>query len=225
MKNLNQKIGIYQLTNIVNNKIYIGKSINLPRRLKGKEYGKTQLIAKAIKKYGWKNFSVKILESFDSIDNLTLLEKESEWILKLKATDQEIGYNLASLSMDKTGIICSEETKHKISLANKGKRTGKNNPRFGIKHSEESLLKMKKSRSMEAKINIAIGNKNKGLVPVKQIDISTGDIIKIWPSILEVYTRLNLGRRSSLISSVCSGAKNKKGYPYRSAYGYRWEYA
>jgi len=45
--------------------------------------------------------------------------------------------------MGMTGKKHTEESKRKISLANKGKRRGKDNPFYGKKHTEESLAKMR----------------------------------------------------------------------------------
>ena len=55
--------GIYQITNKVNNKIYIGQSIDIERRWNQHKYGKGSVVLmNAIKKYGLDNFEFKILE-------------------------------------------------------------------------------------------------------------------------------------------------------------------
>ena len=65
--------GIYKITNIINNKSYIGKSNNIEKRFKEhqhlafttghKEYEKT--LYKAFRKYGLDNFNFEILEELE----------------------------------------------------------------------------------------------------------------------------------------------------------------
>ena len=53
-------IGIYKITNIINNKSYIGQSANIERRFKEhcyKGYRSGIMLDIAIKKYGKENFS------------------------------------------------------------------------------------------------------------------------------------------------------------------------
>jgi hypothetical protein len=78
---------IYKITNLINNKIYVGKDKNDDP----KYYGSGILIKKAIKKYGKQNFKKKIIEQ---IDNIKLFnEKEVYWIKKLNSKVPN-GYNL-----------------------------------------------------------------------------------------------------------------------------------
>lgn len=137
--------GIYKLTSKINNKIYIGKSINLYNRLrqhcncskrlvKGNSY-----IENVLKKHGWDSFTVEILETIEGFDksqhNNILLERESHYIDLFDSTNIDIGYNLCRFSTDRTGFKCSDETKLKMSLASRGK------PK-----SSEAVEKMRKSK-------------------------------------------------------------------------------
>jgi group I intron endonuclease len=76
--------GIYQVTNKLNNKIYIGQSIDIERRWNQHMYGKGSVVLRnAIKKYGLDNFEFKILEEIDfttknEVINL-LTELEQKW--------------------------------------------------------------------------------------------------------------------------------------------------
>lgn len=84
---------IYKITNLINSKIYIGKSKhNNPSYM-----GSGTLITKAIIKYGKENFSKEILEECDNEDDLNA--KEIYWISKYNSTNPTIGYNI-----DKGGI-------------------------------------------------------------------------------------------------------------------------
>lgn len=85
--------GIYKITNLINGKIYIGKSINIKQRWdRHKEIpNDNMLIHKAMLKYGIDNFSFKILEECDECQ---LDEKEKYWINYYNTYLGE-GYNAA----------------------------------------------------------------------------------------------------------------------------------
>ena len=85
-------IGIYKITNLINNKSYVGQSIHIERRWQEhcQPYSKSQ-IALAIKKYGKNNFHFEILEEC-SIEELN--QKENFWIKKLNTITPN-GYNIA----------------------------------------------------------------------------------------------------------------------------------
>lgn len=74
--------GIYKLTNLVNGKVYIGKSINLLGRIKTYlNDTENRVIQYAINKYGWDNFRKEAIEVFPhGVRNKLLLEREQFWI-------------------------------------------------------------------------------------------------------------------------------------------------
>lgn len=65
---------IYKTTNLINNKIYIGKDKNN----NPKYFGSGKILKLAIKKYGIKNFKKEILEYCNTIEELD--EREKYWI-------------------------------------------------------------------------------------------------------------------------------------------------
>lgn len=77
--------GIYKIENLINGKIYIGKSIDIQKRFKthiNNSFNKNNpsynhLIHKAIRKYGVENFSFDVIEQCDEND---LDQKEIYWI-------------------------------------------------------------------------------------------------------------------------------------------------
>ena len=86
--------GIYKITNLANGKIYIGQSICIERRFSEHKRGKslsTQLIDKAILKYGVENFSFEVIEECDAIE---LNDREIYWIDYYNSYRR--GYNLTS---------------------------------------------------------------------------------------------------------------------------------
>jgi group I intron endonuclease len=154
-----RKAGIYKLTCIPNGKIYIGKAVNINKRMarhkncmtgKSKDQG---ILPKAIKKYGWDSFNVEIIEIYEIFDkkndNDRLLEREAFYIDHFNALDLSIGYNMCRYSNDNTGKPCSEETRRKISEGNMGKKhTSESKERIrlaqlGKKRSPETIEKMR----------------------------------------------------------------------------------
>lgn len=79
---------IYKTTNLVNNKIYVGKA----KQNNPNYFGSGLKIAFAIKKYGKHNFTKIILEECD--DDI-VSEREIYWISYFRSTDDSIGYNIS----------------------------------------------------------------------------------------------------------------------------------
>lgn len=141
--------GLYLLTCKVNGKVYVGETLNLYDRISEHRCSENhedneQVIHLAIRKYGWRNFHVEVLVSFDP-ENITkeeLIDIEERYIAKYDATNKEIGYNILKRGTSRKGYKTSDETKAKLSLANKDKRCGSKNPMFGKMVSEETKLKI-----------------------------------------------------------------------------------
>lgn len=86
---------IYKYTNKVNGKVYIGQTRNsLKRRASGGSGYKNTVFAKAIKKYGWKNFEGEILQ-----DDIRTQEEanlaEIYFINLYNSRDSNYGYNMS----------------------------------------------------------------------------------------------------------------------------------
>lgn len=145
--------GIYSIKNIVNNKVYIGSSTNLEKRIKKHIWGlyngkhRNNILIKAFNKYGHTNFYFICLEM---CDESSLAEKENFWINYFQSYKKENGYNIQPIAYSNERNNLSEETKMKISLSQKEKKKtiehniknslahlGKKNPNFGKKISEK----------------------------------------------------------------------------------------
>jgi hypothetical protein len=80
---------IYQIKNLINSKLYVGQSIDLDVRLRAHKSAITNKqnpcynypLYRAIRKYGWDNFEVSILEEVLADDDLT--RREIYWYEKL----------------------------------------------------------------------------------------------------------------------------------------------
>ena len=92
-------IGIYKITNLINNKIYIGQSVDIMRRFgdhkrfainkNSKEYNTP--LHRAIRKYGIENFNIENIEECNCEE---LDDKEKFWISYYDASNTLKGYNL-----------------------------------------------------------------------------------------------------------------------------------
>jgi group I intron endonuclease len=145
MENLKIK-AIYKLTNIKNNKIYIGQARDIHHRMNrhkndSKHPRYRTKIARAIVKYGWDNFELTILEVIE--DECQMNERETYWIELYKAYDNSIGYNILPTGFSFRDYHHSEESKAKMSEAKSGMYLGDENPMYGKKHSEETKAKMR----------------------------------------------------------------------------------
>lgn len=126
-------IGIYKITNLINEKIYIGQSIDIKRRFATykRDHNKvsSQAILRAIKKYGIDNFTFEpIIECEQSF-----LNYYEEKVIALYNSLSPNGYNLTT-GGDSNQV--SLETKMKMSNARKGKPI----------HTDESKKKMSESK-------------------------------------------------------------------------------
>lgn len=160
MKENNKKSGVYRWTNKVNGKTYVGSSVLLSRRFLVYynliKIGKSNmLIAKALLKYGYSNFSLEILEYCEPE---VLISREQYYLDLLKPE-----YNILTLAGSSLGYKHSEETLAKLKLIT-------NEHRKGITFSQSEETKAKISKTMtgrkhtEKTIAKMIGKKGKKVV-------------------------------------------------------------
>ncbi len=172
-------IGVYKITNLINNKIYIGKSyISMKKRWSEHKKGRgNKHLFNSINKYGINNFKFEILLAINTINELNeinLNEIEIEYIRKYKSYISKFGYN-KTLGGD--GQRCNEETRNKIRLQalNKSKewrekisksKTGKslsNETKNKISESKKNKLSNRKGKqhSLETKRKMSISQKKR----------------------------------------------------------------
>jgi len=146
------KIYIYKITNLINNKIYIGYHTYKSKVSWNNYYGSGKIIKNIIKKYGKENFKKEILFIVYNKHNACLLEKF--YIRKNKSNKNKYGYNLTKGGNGRGEYIMPEETRKKMSIYGKT-LVGDKNPMFGkhFKHSEET------KRKMSEKAKLRIGDK------------------------------------------------------------------
>jgi group I intron endonuclease len=174
---------IYKATNLINNKIYIGKTIRtLDDRRKAhiiESHNSKVYFHDAIRKYGENSFSWEVLTEADSESKLNVLEKFYIACYRKMGVlynltdggDGLSGYKHTEESKKKIGeaakkVIKTDETRKKLSIANKGKKpwcAGKT----GI-FSEEMLKKLsdiKKGKTHTAEAREKMSKARKGKIP------------------------------------------------------------
>ena len=137
---------IYKITDLRNNKIYIGQTtqFNLKYYFCG-----SMIIRRLIKKYGNNFFKKEILGFCESKEELDISEKEC--ILFFNSQDKRYGYNIREGGAN--GKL-SEETKNKIRNSHLGKsNTEEHNKNIG---------KASKGRKHSDETKRVIGEKSKG---------------------------------------------------------------
>lgn len=227
-------IGIYKITNKINNKCYIGQSNNIKRRFTehrciGHETNKSLKIA--YKKYGIENFGFEILEEC-TLEELN--EKEIYWINKLKPQ-----YNRTSGGDGTPNHCVSEETRKKLkqkgkefwekldeNIKNKIITNNLKRPKIGHEVSEETRKKLRecnlgKKQSIETikkRKQTMINKKQNGYVQTNQGHNKKVICIeknKIYKSVKEAGLENEV--RPSCISGVLKGR-------YKTCKGLHFEY-
>lgn len=134
---------IYKVTNILNSKIYIGLTTKSLSDRKHGHYSDSKRhdykFSRALKKYSQEDFIWKQIDECKTRDYEDLKEMEVAWINYYDSYN--IGYNSTLGGEGTIGIICSEETKKKLSIA----KIGENHPQ--AKLSEANVLEIRKLHS------------------------------------------------------------------------------
>ena len=148
---------VYEITNLINGKKYIGKrSCKCPIE-KDKYMGSGVAITRSIKKYGKDNFTKKIIEVCSSEKDA--FEREKFWISYYNAVNDRMYYNIkdggeGNTREDALRNIARltpeqlEERSRKLSIANKGK----NNSMYGKKGKDSPVSKAVVMISLDGKL-------------------------------------------------------------------------
>lgn len=131
--NIENKPGIYKITNLLNQKFYIGSAYDCRRRVlehinrskKGTHHN--EHLVRSFEKYGMDNFIFEVMEYVD-IEDLIIKEQfyldtllfAQDFIYKNNRKFEELGYNMCPIASSPLGIKRSEETKRRMSESMKG---------------------------------------------------------------------------------------------------------
>lgn len=139
------KKGIYQIKNLINGKIYIGSAVNFEKR-KWEHFSKSekasQLIVKAIDKYGIENFIFTPIEYCPNCNQQELYKREQFWLDILTPYNENIGYNISKVAEGGNGGTKESALKSNITKREKGwnkqtypklstSKLGSKNPMYG----------------------------------------------------------------------------------------------
>lgn len=124
---------IYVFTNLLNNKKYVGQTSDPARRLREhksvsfnpKSDSYDTVFHKALRKYGFDNFTFKVIASAESQDEINELEKEYIQKLDTLAFNGK-GYNIepgGTERKDPYGLIYSPEVINNVKRALKENKT------------------------------------------------------------------------------------------------------
>lgn len=190
--------GIYEIRNKINNKRYIGSSVNIARRirihfwkLRNNNHNNVYL-QNAFNKYGESAFESSILECVSKEDLITV---EQTWINQYDFESDL--YNLCPIAYCTTNRVVTDETRKKMSTSNARYWKGK-----------------KRREETNKKISETLFGRGK---PVRQLDKYTGEEINVFPSVASAAR--SLGVHGGTISKCA-----RKDGIHKSAYGYIWEY-
>lgn len=172
--------GIYAIRHLASDRIYIGSAVNFFKRWKShrdgfrKESHCNQHLQAAWKKYGEDAFAFEVVEMVDLAQDL--IAREQHWIDHFQSSDQAKGYNLSPTAGSPLGVKHSEETRRRMSEAQRGKSKSPEHVEAvrksitGLKKSPEHIEKIRQSRTgkkmtEEAKEKIRRHNLGKKMSP------------------------------------------------------------
>jgi group I intron endonuclease len=243
---ITQKSGIYLLRNIVNDKIYIGSSLNVYLRINA-HFARLRRNVHENKRLQYSfNFHDGQFESYivERCSEEILIEREQYYIdlynpyynisktagrytdyshseedkQKMSRIKKELYAN--GFQVWNKGVSPTQEVKDKISNSLKGKYTGEKHGFFGKTHTEENK-----------KLMVAASHRRKGTINkskkgrIIQLNKDTLEIIAKFNSTGEAaksidYTKIDLIRRK--IAESIKYNENPKYEKARNAYGFRW---
>lgn len=142
---------VYQIFCIANQKLYIGITDNMERRMTVHFNTKDPtVLGRAIRKYGRESFVVTVID--EAADAKEACAKEQMYIKKFN-TRAPNGMNMTDGGEGVFGLRHTEATRKQMSESHKGKGCGKDNPMFGKvgpnkgkKFSAETCAKISASR-------------------------------------------------------------------------------
>ena len=151
-KQFKEQPAIYIFTNKVNGKKYVGETLNMKKRISHyKSPSKRRYFETALKKYGFDGFNLQVIY-LPKASKEELLDLEETFIFIENSLVTENGYNLCQRGRMNSILPMSDETRRKLSEAQRGKKHSDESKRqisegnAGKKRSDESRHKMSESK-------------------------------------------------------------------------------
>lgn len=212
---------IYKITNIQNNKVYIGQTVQTLNHRMGKHKQRMKNGAKmplycAMRKYGLDSFRIETIDTAENACELN--EKERFWIKHYNSIHPN-GYNLTSGGAGTFDYQHKPEDRERMSELKRGVFDGENNPFYGKHHTPEQIEKWKKERkgrklSDEWKQNISKTRKR-----IAIINLDTGQVFESARHVARYYGKNPDSGTAGTIAKVC-----RKMPKYKTCLGYHFEY-
>jgi len=232
------KAGIYKITNSLNtSKIYIGSSKDVDRRFRQhinllkRGVHDNKKLQYAVNKYGIDNF---VFECIEECTEELLIEREQYFMDTLNPW-----YNISKTAGRTSGYIHTQEAKHKMSLAKKGKppsnkgipasqekrekvssslkqkyKDGMQHPMQGKTHTEDVKRVIKEKRATQ----VMPKHHSRGGGLVYKLDKDSLEVLDIFVSAPQATEGLAFkGSAETAANKIGDASKNQ-----RNAYGYRW---
>jgi group I intron endonuclease len=220
------KSGIYTITNLINNKIYVGSSIDIKNRLKQHikclkgNYHDNDYLQKSFNKYGIDNFAFEVLEYCDK--NLCV-HLEQYWMNLLNSYNLLFGFNLKPVAFNSLGYKHSNKTKeflsdfrklHPINLQGREKISKAHTSKKYSKEHKEAISKglRNKPKSQQHKDKL----RKCKFKTVYQYDLED-NFIKEWESPIIAAKALNFDAGN--IANCARGKSKLKTYK-----NFKWKY-
>ena len=226
------KIKVYQITNLKNNKVYIGSTTLSMKKTqwyhkshgtKFKNYkGQSRPLYKAIKKHGFYNFIYNVIGEFQSRNEA--YEFKEACIEEFNLMNPKYGYNCTTGRLDKWKL--NKETRERISEIQTGKvmpESWKIWLKNEIKNKPDKYKTLQKGykHTKKARKNMRLGQLNSDYVPSEETKNKTSETMKRrWkePEIIEKMKNRKRGiiteeTRKKL--SIANSGKNNPMYGRR----------
>lgn len=217
IKLFKNKSGIYCIENTINNKKYIGASVNIYKRLVShksclnnkKKKSSNQNMIDEWHKFGSENFICYIIKEIDTVDKKELQKEEFNTINLLNTIDFNFGYNLRR---DDNFNITHESTLEKLKASAKirvAKLTNEDKEKTSLffknfwKENEDVKLEMSKKVS-----------EKKTIYKIFKMD-ENENVIEEFSCIKDVIDK-NPSYKWQNIYSACNGYKKR-------IYGFKWK--
>lgn len=239
---------IYLITNLIDNKKYVGQASNVEERWyrHSVDYKrlKSRYLYRAMNKHGIENFIFEIIESNISIDLIS--EREIFWIEKM-STKAPNGYNMTSGGEGSHNRILTEESRKKISISLKGTTLPEETKRkMSLAHTKryenaEERLKMseshKNNKTLIENATKTMQKVNKNMTKEQRVEYQTMAAEKRSKAVLATslldntvtefkslrfaarWIRENTEYEKACHTNISKACRNKLDY----VYGYRWE--
>lgn len=232
------KTGVYTITNLINNKIYVGSTMQAFNKRKNQHYHllrknkhPNRHLQSAYNLYGEKSIVFEILES---VLPEYCLSQEQYWMNMLNSTSPNVGYNLNVNATGKFGFKYSDESRLKMTISQL-KFHGKNKDEIDKyilfkKLPKKYQTKEEKSEQVSGVKNPFYGRKHTKESISKAV--SNHDYTKHYKKvakcrmdgcILEKYDSLKEAKIKNNIKSS-GGIGEALKYPNKSHKGFKWIY-